>query len=419
MAETQNPRLRNDIELVQATGPDGIPMIVVRDPFELSDGGSVVMHNEALNILVLLDGSRSIEEIRLELLARTARAGQFTPVPTKLLESFLDQLDQAYLLDNQRYRQARSCLVEKFTKLKMHPSVLAGRAYPEEKTDMVKFLDDILEEKPEKALPPELEGKKIPALVAPHIEIRTGRKIYAAAYGAIRGLSYDRVVILGVGHSMDTGIFSITEKNFLTPLGKAETDRQAVKKFRRAAGSLAAPNDFAHRSEHSIEFQLVFLQHVLKSPFTIVPVLCGTLYHHLVQGEKRRPREIEELVPVLDYLAGLLKDRRKKTLIVAGVDFSHVGPKFGDQQPATMIASESTSHDKVLLGALAGRDVEAFCAEARRVKDRYHVCGFSVLAMLLEVLPKRIKCVDLGHHIWQEAPTRSAVSYAAAAFYTP
>jgi len=419
LADIEKPSLRNDIELVQATGADGTPMIVVRDPFELSDGGSVVMRNDALNVLVLLDGSRTIEEIRLELLAQTARAGQLTPIPREVLESFLNQLDQAYLLDNQRYQKARREIVEKFTRLKVRPPVLTGRAYPEQKPGLVKFLDDILAEKPQEDLPPELKDKKIPALVSPHIEIRTGRKLYAATYNAIKGHSYDRVVILGVGHSMENEIFSLTEKSYLTPLGEVETDRETVKKLRPAAGPLASPNDFAHRREHSIEFQVIFLQHVLEGPFTIVPILCGSLYDYLSRGTKSRPREIEELVPILNCLTRLLKDRRKKTLIVAGVDFSHVGPKFGDDQPAIRITLESKSHDKALLTALTNRDVEAFCAESLRVEDRYHVCGFSVLSMLLEILPKQVKGVELGHQVWHETPTQSAVSFAAAAFYTP
>jgi len=419
LADAGNPCLRNDIELLPAVGEDGTQMIVVRDPFELSEGGGAILRNEALSVLALLDGTRSLEQVRLELVARSARAGQLTSIPIEVLENFLSQLDQAYLLDNHRYREARRELVEKFSGLEVRPHILAGKAYPKEKPALAKFLDDILAEKAEGEPAAGLEGKKIPALVAPHIEIRTGRKLYAAAYGAIRGLSYDRVIILGVGHSMESGVFSLTEKNFLTPLGEAQTDSRAVEKLRQAAGPLATKDDFAHRREHSIEFQLIFLQHVLDGPFTIVPILCGSLYEQLIVGTKSRPRRIEELVPALDCLAALLKDRRKKTLIVAAVDFSHVGPKFGDDQPAIRITSESGSHDKVLLRALTGRDVEAFCAESRRVGDRYHVCGFSALSMLLEILPGNVKALELGHRVWHEAPTRSAVSFAAAAFYSP
>ncbi|MFC1537333.1 AmmeMemoRadiSam system protein B [Gemmatimonadota bacterium] len=419
MSDIEKPCLRRDIELVRAAAQDGSPMIVVRDPFELADGGNVAIRSEAFNLLVLLDGSRTIEEMRLELLAQSARAGQLTPVPLEVLQSFLDQLDRAYLLDNRRYREARRNLVEQFTGLEMRPPVLAGRAYPEEKPELVKFLEEILAEKPQEEIPPQLKGKKIRAVVAPHIDIRAGRKLYASAYSTIRGMSFDRVVILGVGHSMESGLFSFTEKDHITPLGRVETDRRAVKKLHLAAGPLATVDDFTHMREHSIEFQLIFLQYVLEGPFTIVPVLCGSLFEQLIQGDSNRPRKIDKLTPALDCLAALLKDRRKKTLIVAGVDFSHTGPKFGDQLPAIKITADSTEHDKALLGALIAGDVESFCEVSRRAEDRYHVCGFSALAMLLEVLPKRTKAVELGYQVWHEAPTQSAVSFAAAAFYSP
>ena len=104
-------------------------------------------------------------------------------------------------------------------------------------------------------------------------------------------------------------------------------------------------------------------------------------------------------------------------MIVAGVDLSHVGPKFGDQKPAIQITAESSRHDKALLAALTALDVESFCAEGKRVMDHYHVCGFSVLSMLLEIMPEGARGVELGYQVWHEAPTRSAVSFAAAAFY--
>ena len=419
MADIEKPCLRRDIELVQAAAQDGSPMIVVRDPFELADEGNVAIRSEALKLLVLLDGSRSIEELRLELLAQSARAGQLTPIPIEVLQSFLNQLDKAYLLDNRRYREARRNLVEQFSGIETRPPVLAGRAYPEEKHELVKFLEGILAERPTEEIPQELQGKKIRALVAPHIELRTGRKLYASAYSTIRGMSFDRVVILGVGHSLESGLFSLTEKDYITPLGRAETERIAVKKLRLAAGPLATGDDCTHKREHSIEFQLIFLQHVLKGPFKIVPVLCGSLFEQLIRGETNRPRGIDNLVPALDCLASLLRDRRKKTLIVAGVDFSHTGPKFGDQLPAIRITGASTEHDKALLGALTAGDVESFCEVSQRVEDRYHVCGFSALSMLLEILPKQTKAVELGYQVWHEAPTQSAVSFAAAAFYSP
>jgi MEMO1 family protein len=414
-----HPALRRDIDLLPVQGEDGGQMIMVHDPLELSGQGSVALRAESLPVLSMLDGAHSLEEIRLHLVAQTARAGSLTSIPREVVESFVDQLDRIFLLDNLRYREARQRLIEQFSRLRVRPAALAGRSYPGEKKALEEFLDTVVLSGGESEAAGALKGRDIAALVAPHIELRTGARLYAASYGALKGRSFDRVVILGVGHNLETGFFSVTSKDFATPLGTVTTDQVAAMGFRDAAGPLNAPDDFVHRGEHSIEFQILCLQRVLKGPFTIVPILCGSLYQPLIVDGVDRPRSVPGLSPALDYLTTLLANPSRKTLIVAGVDFSHVGPKFGDSLPAVRITRDSTVLDKALLACLVRRDVEGFCTANRLVKDSYHVCGFSALALLLEVLPGKAAGVELGHQVWHETPTQSAVSFASAAFYLP
>lgn len=415
--QKEKPVLRRDIDLMPVQGKDGKTMIVVRDPLELDKRGTVTISAGALPLLSMLDGSHSAEEIRLKLVEQTARLGQLTSIPLELVESMIRGLDEAYLLDNERFHHARRKLAEDFTALHVRPAALAGKSYPEDKNKLEEFIDSLLASGTENEKVQELESKTILAVVAPHIELNAGRKIYSASYGALKGRSYDRVIILGVGHSMERGLFSITDKNYTTPLGTVPTDRLAATRLKKSAGTLATKDDFNHRSEHSIEFQLLFLQRVLEEPFTVLPVLCGSLVWELIPGKHKRPREIKELAPALDCLGEMLDDPGSKTLVVAGVDFSHVGPKFGDGKPGIQITAESSRHDRALLTALTALDVESFCAEGTRVMDRYHVCGFSVLSTLLEILPEGARGVELGYHVWHEAPTRSAVSFAAVGFY--
>ena len=416
-SKKEKPVLRRDIELMPMQAQDGKTMIVVRDPLELDKRGPVAMSAGALPLLSMLDGNHSAEEIRLKLVEQTARAGQLTSIPFELVESMIRGLDKAYLLDNQRFKEARRKLVEDFNALRVRPAALAGKSYPQDKSKLEDFIESLFVSAGDNEKAQELEEKNILAVVAPHIELNAGRKIYAASYGALRGRSYDRVIILGVGHSMERGLFSITDKDYSTPLGTVPTDRLAATRLKKSAGALAAKDDFHHRSEHSIEFQVLFLQHSLKGPFTVLPVLCGSLFGELILGKYKRPREIKGLAEVLDCLGEMLTDPGSKTLLVAGVDLSHIGPKFGDQRPAIQITDESSRHDRALLAALTALDVESFCAEGKAVRDHYHVCGFSLLSLLLEIMPEGVKAVQLGHQVWHEAPSRSAVSFAAAAFY--
>jgi hypothetical protein len=114
----------------------------------------------------------------------------------------------------------------------------------------------------------------------------------------------------------------------------------------------------------------------------------------------------------LAALKELIGDWNEDTLVVAGVDFSHIGPKFGHSQRAASLLFEAKRHDKLLIEACTKDDVEAFWAELRRVKDYYNVCGFSSLACLLEILPQTQGTL-LDYEFWHEEPTQSAVSFAA------
>jgi AmmeMemoRadiSam system protein B len=124
---------------------------------------------------------------------------------------------------------------------------------------------------------------------------------------------------------------------------------------------------------------------------------------------------LEKTAAFLDHLRQILQDPEHKTLLVAGIDFSHVGPKFGHEMPAAYLEGQSEAHDKKLLQHLSALDPDLFWEESRKVKDQFNVCGFSALACLLEILPP-CKGRILDYERWYEEPTRSAVSYAAVVF---
>ena len=229
----------------------------------------------------------------------------------------------------------------------------------------------------------------------------------------LRDATPTRVVVLGTGHQLQEGLFSLTDKDFETPLGVIKSDAEAVTCLKRAGEGMVAPNDFIHRSEHSIEFQLIFLQYVLKEmDFTLIPILCGSLQDLVAYN---RQAFLERARPFLKTLEEILEEPGHDTLLVAGVDFSHTGPKFGHERTARAMEDQSREHDQLLLKHLSEMDAGQFWKESERVGDRYHVCGFSALACLLEVLPK-CRGTVLGYEIWHEAPTRSAVGFASVVF---
>jgi len=382
-------------------------MILIQDHLGLVEEGRAV-NLSTYQFMALLDGTLGLRDLQMALM----RQGGGVLVNTDQINGILTQLDESYLLDSNRFRAARESLVAEFASKKVRFPSHSGKAYPSDPDALHKRLDLLMTSCPPPPIP---EGRPI-ALVSPHIDLSVGERVYASAYQTLRTAHPSTIVVLGVGHSMGKEMFSLTEKDFETPLGIARTDGAFVAELREAGAGAVSNNDFAHRSEHSIEFQVLLLQHIFgDGGFKIVPILCGSAQGCLQDYSRQSYRESAG-----SFLKKLKEMRSKKdedVILLAGVDLSHIGPKFGHEMPAAYLESQAKNHDTTLLEYLTGTDPDGFWEASRSVNDRYNVCGFSALACLLEVIPA-CRGVVLNYDMWHESQTQSAVSFAAAAFFS-
>lgn len=400
--DTERPKLREDLDFfpVQSAGRTAI-MIHDRLGLVEKDKG---INLELYKVMTMLDGTQSMRDIQLDMIRQ--QGGRLISIEE--VEALLAKLDSLYLLDSPRYREVRKEIVSNFSAQRIRYCSHAGLSYPKQEGELRSVLDNILAAQQIQPIP----GGKVTALIAPHIDLEAGKRVYSSAYQAIKGVSPKRVIILGVGHSMAKDMFSLTKKAFETPFGRAETDQRIVTELLMAGDNIVSRDDFAHRDEHSIEFQLIFLQQILKGiPFTIVPILCGSLRGHLPDYSREGYRSLGgDLLRILADAAG-----DEDTILIAGVDLSHVGPKFGHDMSASFVIDQSERHDRRLLDFLCARDADGFWSESRRIEDKYNVCGFSALACLLETIPPSHGHL-LSYETFREDATRSAVSFAAAIF---
>lgn len=395
------PKLRKDIDIIP-TFYDGKRALLVKDSLGLIKEPFLI-HGEILSFLGLINGERTIRDIQLDLIR--LKKGAF--VSSQEVEKILAELDSIFILESETYLREKEKILVSYSLLPKRAAFHAGRSYPQEPGELRIFLDSFFAQDNEAPF----QGKETTALITPHIDLNIGRKVYARAYKAIKGARPRRVLLLGTGHTLYDSLFSLTEKDFETPLGMLRTDKEWVRMLRLAGKEIVAANDIAHRSEHSLEFQLLFLQYLFGSDFSCIPILCGP-FHPYLQNVSR-PRDIPGLERFLGALESCLKEQ-DSTLVIAGVDLSHVGPKFGHSQEASFLKTEAKTHDMALLEAVCKGDVEEFWKKANMVNNRYNVCGLSCLATLLEIHPQR-KGYLLDYEFWEEDATRSAVSFAAVA----
>lgn len=393
--------MRRDLDFIQVQQGNQ-QMILIKDHLGLvKEGQAIAPH--LYQFMALLDGTKSVRDLQMELMRQ--RGGVL--VGSDEVHRLLARLDEFYLLDSDNFKLAREKIAADFAAQKVRPCSFCGRSYPQEQSELKKRLDEILASEP---IPPKPEGR-ITALVAPHIDLSIGTEVYASAYQQLKHAAPTRILLLGTGHRLMDDLFCISDKDFETPLGVVKNEPDLIQELRESGKDVVAGDDFAHRSEHSIEFQVVFLQHLLESElFTIIPVLCGAIVPRLPSYEKNMYLE-----KAGNFLQKLKKVIDQDTLVLAGVDFCHIGLKFGHDMPADYMENMAMTHDQQLLKHLSHMDTDHFWQESANVQDRFNVCGFPALACMLEVMPPS-KGEVLNYNMRHEKPTQSAVSFAAVVF---
>lgn len=394
------PSLRADIDIVPVRH-DGKEFFVVRDSLGIVAEG-LALRAEMAPLLAWFDGRHTPADL-LQALTGTGK-----PVSPEDVETLVSQLDSLGILHTERYLLARREAVATFAAAAYREAALAGSAYPAGKGALAAHIDDILAA----AAPGLGSGEPPVGLVAPHIDLAVSKSSYAAAYGALGKTPPSAILLLGTGHALERP-FSLTAKTFRTPLGEVAADGDACRRLSEAGGGALAPDDFAHRGEHSLEFQLLFLHRLFPmETIPIIPLLCGSFDPYI--RENRDPMDDPGIAGLVGGLRDWLDGGRGGRIVVAGVDFSHVGPKFGDADDARSVETEFRDFDDKLLKALEGGDRKAFFEHGVTSGNCYKVCGFSALYTLMAVLPEA-KGATLDYQVWHEEATRSAVSFAAVA----
>ena len=163
------------------------------------------------------------------------------------------------------------------------------------------------------------------AIAAPHVSPFGGVEAYRAAYSALSPADADRTfVILGTSHYGQPDRFGLTRKPFATPFGEAVTDAALVDEIAAAAGDGAAMEDYCHAVEHSIEFQVVFLQHLFGPRIRIVPLLCGSFARSIYVGGL--PEDNDNVRRVFGSSRRNRRARRRPAAVGAGNRYGAHGP---------------------------------------------------------------------------------------------
>jgi len=389
---------------------DGQRMIALRDPAGFTDQVAV-LPLPLLDLVSLFDGEHSVAEIQDIIRTRHGEG------PTaEQIGNLVESLDEAGFLDGDRFEARREAIDEKFRQSPVRPAAHAGGAYAGEPAALAHQIDAFFTHPEGPGTPAEAVGDSaLRGLIAPHIDFHRGGPVYGWAYRALlEQSSADLFVVLGTCHAGMADPFSITRKPYDTPFGAVPVDRAFCEALDRRSGGGLLASELAHRSEHSIEFQVVMLRHVLgtRRPFSIVPVLAS--YVHEAVWNRSDPERDPRVPRFIDALLDTMAASRRNVCLIAGVDLAHVGPRFGDPEPNTPegLAAVRTA-DLGMLEAVVAGDPTAFFASVAHDGDRRRICGLSPIYTFLRALPGASGRL-LRYQQWPDP--QGAVTFCAAAF---
>jgi AmmeMemoRadiSam system protein B len=385
---------------------EGRQLVCITDQLRLVES-QVLVSPPMMVVLMHLDGTHALRDVQAEFLRKYGLV-----LPGEKIEELVRVLDEALLLDTDNFRAFYKEIEDAFRTSDVRSPTHAGQSYEADPEKLRTWITGLF---PDGIPQPDASTPRTTGMIVPHYDLRAAGPLFAAAYAeAARGPRPEAVVILGTGHMSQGGsLFTATEKSYQTPLGVQRTDRDAVRALGEALGESLFEEEMLHRSEHSVEFQVLFVQAAF-GDVPVVPVLVHNFHPFLTLEED--PGEDERVVGFLEALRGFYGDR--PVLTIASVDLAHVGPRFGDSWRADDSPMSAVEEfDREILDCALRADGGDFYRAIARTGDRTRICGFPAIRVLLELvgegkgrLLEYTKSID---------PTGSAVTYASMVFEAP
>lgn len=232
------------------------------------------------------------------------------------------------------------------------------------------------------------KDESVVACVSPHAGYiysgRTAGKVHSLLPDA------ETFVVVGPNHTGYGLPVAVSAENWLTPLGEVEVDTEFIEAMPK---KIVAVDEDAHRYEHSLEVQILFLQH-LHNNFKIVSICLG-------MQDKETAEEVAEEILEAEKKTG------KRVVVVASSDMHHYLPD-----------DECRRLDRKVIDAILSMDVKRYYDTIYRLQAS--VCGYGCIAVAMNYAKAKGAKAELVHYSTSgEVADRSqVVGYAGIVFRT-
>jgi MEMO1 family protein len=405
------PKLRNvNVFPVQMSGQT---VVCLQDPQNVSES-ALFLTPPVYFIVSLLDGQHSILDIQT---AYMRRFGEI--LYSEKIQEVVEQLEENLFLEGERFEEALRQAEERFKAAPVREAGFAGKSYENDPERLRAQMEGYFAG-PDGPGP--LDKKKeadgLKGVVAPHIDFQRGGVCYAFAHREIwERNSSDCFIIFGTAHTFTEKPFCLTRKEFLTPLGPLPVDQELIDAIQSRCHDDLFKDEGVHRSEHSVEFQCVFLRTLYPDPIPlkIVPILCGSF--HEVVDKGMSPMEQKPIRQFIEALRESVSSLGRRVCYIASADLAHRGLQFGDPEgigeyDLRILAEE----DQAMLGYVERFDGEGFFSSISKERDRRRICGLPAVYSLLKTMEaEEGRLLRYGQAFTPD--TQSVVTFASLSFY--
>ena len=400
--------MRVALDFFPSPAPDR-PGLFIRDPYRYSDA-MLIIPPLLVECLRCFDGQQTDLDLRAVLVRITGDL-QVSELEQQLVRT----LSTAGFLEDDAFLEMKAARQREFAEAPRREPAHAGSAYPADvaglRETMARYMDAAAAHP---GPPPRLLG-----VAAPHVSPEGGWQSYRAAYQALgRDLADRTFVILATSHYGEPEHFGLTRKPFVTPLGETATNTALVDWLEARGGGAVLMEDYCHSFEHTVELQVIFLQHLYGPKVRILPILCGSFAHSIYRGGTP---EADDAVRQFFEVLGEMAEREGERLFwVLGIDMAHMGARYHDHFEAHAdqgVMAEVAARDRQRIGRVLESDAGGFWSLVQERQDDLKWCGSSPLYTFLKALPGA-RGELLRYEQWNIDP-RSVVSFAGIAFSKP
>ena len=384
------------------------PGLLIRDGRHFSEA-ILIIPPLLVESLACFDGTKTDLDLRAVLMWLTGELDV-----GDIARNIVESLSAAGFLDDENFASMENERRRQFAAEPVRQPAHAGGAYPADADALRQTLACYMD-----GAGPALTGGRLMAIAAPHASPAGGVESYRAAFRMLRPEDCERTfVILATSHYGPPERFGLTRKNFVTPLGESPADLRLVDWLAARAPGAVEMEDYCHSFEHTVELELIFLQHALGPRTRILPILCGGFAKSLLEGGD--PEDDVEVRSFFDALAEMREREGNRLFWILGVDMAHMGARYHDPFHARAgqgAMAEVEMRDRARIARINAGDPAGFWELVRENRDDLKWCGSSPFYTFLKTAP-RARGELLSYEQWN-IDEASVVSFAGMSFSEP